>query len=152
MLHNAESLWVWLQSMYDRKQLVGSYNWLCSKLLDVQVTLSQNKPQTMSDQDRNVAAAKFQHSMQVRCPPQMLPGMSIQPCSCLHEPQVAFPTALSCQLVLRSRVLHRFMQICVRCIRIPIYAVDNGFSRCCSGMAVLKYALACRRWTLSAQE
>ncbi|KAL0051035.1 hypothetical protein WJX82_000961 [Trebouxia sp. C0006] len=52
------------QSMYDRKQLVGSYNWLCSKLLDVQVTLSQNKPQTMSDQDRNVAAAKFQHSMQ----------------------------------------------------------------------------------------
>ncbi|KAL0033469.1 hypothetical protein WJX77_010766 [Trebouxia sp. C0004] len=52
------------QSIYDRKQLVGSYNWLCSKLLDVQVTLSQNKPQTMSDQDRNVAAAKFQHSMQ----------------------------------------------------------------------------------------
>ncbi len=97
---------MWLQSMYDRKQLVGSYNWLCSKLLDVQVTLSQNKPQTMSDQDRNVAAAKFQHSMQVSCSPRMLPFMPIQPCSCLHGPHIAFLSALSYQLVLHSRVLH----------------------------------------------
>ena len=118
MLHNVKRLWMWLQSMYDRKQLVGSYNWLCSKLLDVQVTLSQNKPKTMSDQDRNVAAAKFQHSMQVSCPPQMLSDMSVQPCSCL-QPQVAFLNASSCHLVLCSRALDWFMQVCVRCIRVP---------------------------------
>lgn len=41
------------------------YNELCSTLLGVQVTLSQNKPQSMTAQDRNAAAARFQSSMQV---------------------------------------------------------------------------------------
>lgn len=60
-------MYMWVQSMQDRRQLVEGYNQLCSGLLDVQVTLSQNKPQTMSDHDRNAAAAKFQNGMQVTC-------------------------------------------------------------------------------------
>ncbi len=112
MLHSAKRLWMWLQSMYDRKQLVGSYNWLCSKLLDVQVTLSQNKPQTMSDQDRNVAAAKFQHSMQVSCAPQMSPGVSIWLCSCLREPQNCIPQCSimpACALLKTASLVHANM-------------------------------------------
>lgn len=54
-----------VQSLQEKKELIAVYNELCSTLLDVQVTLSQNKPQSMTAQDRNAAAACFQNSMQV---------------------------------------------------------------------------------------
>lgn len=57
-----------MQGLQEKRELVSVYNDLCSTLLDVQVTLSQNKPQTMTGQDRNAAAARFQSSMQVTSP------------------------------------------------------------------------------------
>ena len=56
---------VHMQGLQEKKELVAVYNELCSTLLGVQVTLSQNKPQSMTAQDRNAAAARFQNSMQV---------------------------------------------------------------------------------------
>lgn len=52
------------QALQDRLRLVDTYNQLCGKLLDVQVTLAQNRPHSMTDHDRNVAAVGFQLSMQ----------------------------------------------------------------------------------------
>ena len=54
-----------VQSLQEKKELVAVYNELCCTLLDVQVTLSQNKPQSMTAQDQSFAAARFQNSMQV---------------------------------------------------------------------------------------
>ena len=54
-----------LQGQQEREKVVRVYNQLCRTLLGLQVTLSQNKPQSMTEQDRNVAAARFQSGMQV---------------------------------------------------------------------------------------
>ena len=54
-----------VQSLQEKQELVAMYNELCSTLLGVQVTLSQNRPQSMTAQDRIAAAARFQNSMQV---------------------------------------------------------------------------------------
>ena len=57
-----------VQGLQEKRELVAVYNDLCSTLLDVEVTLSQHKPQSMTAQDRNAAAARFQSSMQVTSP------------------------------------------------------------------------------------
>lgn len=54
-----------VQSLQEKQELVAMYNELCSTLLGVQITLSQNRPQSMTAQDRIAAAARFQNSMQV---------------------------------------------------------------------------------------
>ena len=54
-----------MQNLQEKRELVAVYNELCSTLLGVQVTLSQNKPISMTEQDLKAAAACFQNSMQV---------------------------------------------------------------------------------------
>lgn len=63
---------MFMQNLQEKRELVAVYNELCSTLLGVQVTLSQNKPISMTAQDRHAAAACFQNSMQVLTHHQLL--------------------------------------------------------------------------------
>lgn len=83
-----------MQNLQEKRELVAVYNELCSTLLGVQVTLSQNKPTSMTVQDRKAAAACFQNSMQVLIQHQFLgsPAMlnSTRPTTqffCANTPQ-----------------------------------------------------------------
>lgn len=88
-----------VQNLQEKRELVAVYNELCSTLLDVQVTLSQNKPQSMTAQDRNAAATRFQNSMQVPT------------CMCLCWHLLVIQTAHIKQCYFLCMIAHPFLSV-----------------------------------------